>query len=150
MKLVVQRVTQAKVSSEGTVVGQIGQGLFVLLGVRQGDSEQDVLKLSDKLLNLRIMDQERGKMGLSIQDTKGEILVVSQFTLYADTTGGRRPSFINAANPDLAKELYEKFVEKLRESELKIETGSFGSYMEIESVADGPVTILIEESSGKN
>lgn len=146
MKLVIQRVKQAKVTEEesGTVFGQINHGLFILVGITHSDTENIVQKLVEKLLNLRIMDKEKGKMGLSIQDTQGEILVVSQFTLYADTKGGRRPSFIDAADPDHARKLYDKFVERLKDSGLKIETGSFGNYMEIESIADGPVTILLE------
>ena len=152
MKLVIQRIKKAQVleKESGNIVGQISQGLFVLLGVTQTDNEKVVDLLVDKLLKLRIMSDQNDKMNLSIQDIKGEILVVSQFTLYADTKGGRRPSFVNAAPPELARELYQKFVDALKKSGLKVETGSFGNYMEIESVVDGPVTILIEESAAKD
>lgn len=148
MKLVIQRVKEAKVTTRDTdreiVMGEITSGLFVLIGITHSDTENIAQKLAEKLLNLRIMDQEKGKMDLSILDIKGEILVVSQFTLYADTKGGRRPSFVDAADPEHARRLYDYFIEKLKESGLKIETGSFGNYMEIESVADGPVTIVLE------
>lgn len=148
MKLVIQRVKEARVTTKDTdretVIGEITSGFFVLIGITHSDTENIAQKLAEKLLNLRIMDQEKGKMDLSILDTKGEILVVSQFTLYADTKGGRRPSFIDAADPEYARKIYDYFIEKLRASGLKIETGSFGNYMEIESVADGPVTLVLE------
>lgn len=144
MRLVIQRVKEAKVSSEGKVLGRIGKGLFVLLGVGKEDKPESAAVLAEKLSNLRIMADEQGKMNLSIKDVGGEVLVVSQFTLYADTSFGRRPSFVKAAEPELAKEIYQRFVEKLRQKGIKVATGSFGDYMEIESVADGPVTILLE------
>lgn len=144
MKLVIQRVSSASVSTGGEVVGEISKGLFVLVGVGQEDSVEKADLLAEKLLKMRIMSDKEDKMNLSIVDVSGEILVVSQFTLYADTSGGNRPSFVKAANPDLAKEVYEKFVENLKASGLKVETGIFGSYMHIESNLDGPVTILQE------
>ncbi|NIT04429.1 D-tyrosyl-tRNA(Tyr) deacylase [Candidatus Saccharibacteria bacterium] len=143
MKLVIQRVKQAKVLVDGKVVGAIGPGLFVLLGVGQDDDEGQVDTLVHKLVNLRIMADAKGKMNLSIKDVSGEVLVVSQFTLLADTSYGRRPSFVKAADPDLAKRLYELFLDKLKEEGIKVSTGSFGAYMEIESVTDGPVTIIL-------
>lgn len=148
MKLVVQRVKEAKVLSEGKVVGEIGKGLFVLLGVSENDNPADANLLASKVINMRIMEDEEGKMNLSIRDVGGEILVVSQFTLYADTNYGRRPSFIKAADPELAKEVYERFIEKIKEEGVFVATGNFGEHMEIESVASGPVTIILEYPEG--
>lgn len=144
MKLVVQRVKEALVKTVGDnkTVGKIGKGYFVLVGVKEGDFLSDAESLANKLLKLRVMSDENDKMNLSIKDAGGEILVVSQFTLYADTSGGNRPSFINAALPEDARKVYEHFVDKLRESGINIQTGSFGDYMEINTVLDGPVTIL--------
>jgi D-tyrosyl-tRNA(Tyr) deacylase len=144
MKLVVQRVKKAKVirTEDKKVVGEIGLGLFVLVGFKKGDNEKEVEILSDKLSKLRVMSDKNDKMNLSTQDVGGSILVVSQFTLYADTVGGNRPSFINAEEPVKAKSLYELFITKLKEKGMKVETGSFGDYMEIEAVLDGPVTII--------
>lgn len=145
MKLVVQRVKKAKVKriSDGQTVGEIGKGLFVLLGVKREDTEKDAETLAEKLFKLRVMSDAEDKMNLTVSQVDGEILVVSQFTLYADTTGGNRPSFIDAALPDDAKKIYEYFIDKLKQKGLKVETGSFGDYMEIESVLDGPVTIQL-------
>lgn len=144
MKLVVQRVKEVSVKTvkNNKTVGKISKGYFVLLGVKKEDTLKDAELLAAKLLKLRVMSDENGKMNLSINDAGGEILVVSQFTLYAGTSGGNRPSFIDAADPEDAKKIYEHFVERLKESGVKIETGSFGDYMEIESTLDGPVTIL--------
>jgi D-aminoacyl-tRNA deacylase len=144
MRLVVQRVKSAKVTKidTGEVVGKIGLGMLVLFGVGKGDSEKDADTLSEKLIKLRIMSDENDKMNLSVGDIGGEILVVSQFTLYADTSSGNRPSFIAAGEPDRARELYLYFIEKLKEKGAKVETGSFGEYMEIDAKLDGPVTIL--------
>jgi D-tyrosyl-tRNA(Tyr) deacylase len=146
MRLVIQRVKKAAVKKieTGEIVGQIGHGLFVLVGVKKGDELKDAEILAAKLVKLRIMADKEGKMNLSIADISGEILVVSQFTLIAETKGQNRPSFIEAALPDEAKKIYEFFVEKIREKGIKIETGSFGDYMEIETILDGPVTILLE------
>ena len=142
-----QRVKRAEVKriEDGSVVGKIGEGLFILVGVKKGDTEKSAEFLADKLSKLRVMSDAEDKMNLSVIDTKAGILVVSQFTLYADTSGGNRQSFINAALPDDARKIYERFIAKLREKGLKIETGSFGSYMEIEAVLDGPVTIIYSD-----
>lgn len=144
MRLVVQRVKKASVSQvkTGNVVGEIGEGLFVLVGVKKGDSQKEALVLAEKLSKLRVMADDQGKMNLSVKDIGGEILAVSQFTLLADTSGGNRPSFINAADPIEAERIYEHFVAKLKELGLKVKTGSFGSYMQISCELDGPVTIL--------
>ncbi len=144
MKLVVQRVSQAKVTrvSDGVVTGEIGNGLFVLVGFKKGDSEKDVEVLAGKLSKLRVMSDKEDKMNLSIGDVSGEMLVVSQFTLYADTSSGNRPSFIGAEEPEKAKKLYNIFIEKLKSEKIKVQTGSFGDYMLIDATLDGPVTIL--------
>jgi len=144
MRLVVQRVEKAKVIrvSDQKIVGKIGRGLFVLVGFKTGDSEKDVETLAIKLSKLRVMSDEKEKMNLSVNDVGGKILVVSQFTLYADTSGGNRPSFIDAEEPIRAKELYEFFITKLKDVGIDIQTGSFGDYMKIEAILDGPVTIL--------
>lgn len=144
MKAVVQRVFSAKVSVNGEVVGEITKGYLILLGVMEGDSEEDVLKLSEKIVKLRIMSDSNNKMNLSILDTQGEILVISQFTLGANIKKGNRPSFVAAAKPDLARALYRSFSAKLIEKGLIIKTGRFGEMMRIESELDGPVTILID------
>ncbi|KKS18078.1 MAG: D-tyrosyl-tRNA(Tyr) deacylase [Candidatus Woesebacteria bacterium GW2011_GWA1_41_7] len=147
MKLVIQRVEKARVfrESDKKTVGEIGRGLFVLVGFKKGDSEKDVEDLADKLAKLRVMGDDRQKMNLSVKDVGAEILVVSQFTLYADTEGGNRPSFIEAEDPLKAKELYELFIKKLIEKDIKVETGSFGDYMQIEATLDGPVTIIYSD-----
>ena len=147
MKLVVQRVKEAlvKTSKDNKVIGKIGKGYLVLVGVKKGDTLENAESLANKLVKLRVMADENDKINLSIKDAGGEILVISQFTLYADTSGGNRPSFINAALPDEAKKIYEHFVKKLRESlpaVRRVEIGSFGDYMEISCILDGPVTIL--------
>ncbi len=145
MRLLIQRVTLGKVSIGGEVVGQIGKGYVVFFGAKEGDSKKEVDFLAEKLVNLRIMSDENNKMNKSILDVGGEVLVVSQFTLYADTSGGRRPSFIKAAKPDLANSLYLYFIEKLKKLGVKnVQTGEFGAYMEVEILNDGPVTIMLE------
>lgn len=146
MKLVVQRVKRAKVIrvDDKKVLGEIGLGLFVLVGFKKGDSEKVVEAIADKLSKLRVMTDKNDKMNLSVSDVEGKILVVSQFTLHADTSGGNRPSFINAEEPVKAEKLYNLFIEKLRLKGINIETGSFGDYMQIEAVLDGPVTIIYE------
>lgn len=146
MKIVIQRVKSAKVTrqEDDKVVGEIKNGLFLLLGIKKGDTEKKVDELVNKILKLRIMADNNGKMNLSVVDTKSEILLVSQFTLYANTRDGNRPSFIDAEEPDRAKLLYEYMVKKFKEFGLKIEIGSFGDYMSIDSVLDGPVTIVLE------
>lgn len=151
MRLVIQRVSKASVKVVETgkglpagrqVVGEIGKGLFVLVGVKKGDELKDAELLAVKLAKLRIMADENAKMNLAVGDVEGEFLVVSQFTLYADTSGGNRPSFIDAALPDEAKKIYEHFIQKLKSLGARVETGSFGDYMQIETILDGPVTIL--------
>lgn len=146
MKLVVQRVSSASVKTveDDKIVGKIENGLFVLVGVKKGDILKDADLLAEKLFKLRVMSDENGKMNLSLKDADASLLVVSQFTLYADLRGGNRPSFINAAEPTDARKIYEYFVDKLKEKWLKVETGSFGSYMEIDAKLDGPVTIILE------
>lgn len=146
MRLVVQRVSSASVTvvGESKVVGKIGYGLFVLVGVREGDKIKAVDELADKLSKLRIMKDKAGKMNLSVKDVNGQVLAVSQFTLYADTSGGNRPSFIRAANPKLAEEIYERFIKSLRDAGVKVETGKFGEYMQVTVKLDGPVTITLE------
>jgi D-aminoacyl-tRNA deacylase len=154
MKLVIQRVTKAEVKVKNKSVGKIGKGLLVLLGVSETDSEDNADLLAEKLAKMRLMSDENnkhglagsaGKMNLSIVDANAEILVVSQFTLYANTEKGNRPSFIKAAEPEKAEKLYKYFVTKLLEMGIGVETGTFGSYMEIESQLDGPVTIVLEK-----
>ena len=144
MKALLQRVTGASVSIGGEVVGRIGQGLVVFVGVASGDTEKDVQYLVDKTVNLRIFSDEESKFNLSALDINGELLVVSQFTLLADTKKGRRPDFIEAAPPDQAKELFEQFVEQAHATGLKVETGRFQQYMQVEIHNDGPVTILLD------
>lgn len=144
MRLVIQRVETASVSVKGKTVGKINKGLFVLVGVAEGDTKDDAQNLAEKLAKLRVMADEADKMNMSVKDVDAQILAVSQFTLYADTSKGNRPSFIKAANPSLAQNVYNSFVEKLKELGVKVETGKFGEYMEIEAMLDGPVTIITE------
>lgn len=144
MRALIQRVNKGKVTAGGKVVGEISKGMVILLGVRKGDTEKEADFLAEKVANLRIMSDSQDKMNLSIKDVGGEILVVSQFTLYGDASGGRRPSFIKAAEPELARKLYERFVEKLGSFGVKVETGRFGEYMEVEILNDGPITILLD------
>jgi D-tyrosyl-tRNA(Tyr) deacylase len=147
MKLVIQRVTSSSLYIEGSLISQIKKGLVVLIGISKSDSEHVIEKLVKKLLNLRVFEDENSKMNNSILDIGGEILLVSQFTLYADTSKGNRPSFINAADPKNAELLYNKFLEKLNiVFGNNIKTGRFGANMQIELVNDGPVTIIIENS----
>lgn len=144
MRCVVQRVSSASVAIGGRIVGQIGRGLMVLVGVAAGDGEKDVKYMADKLPNLRIFEDEQGKMNLSVLDTGGSVLAVSQFTLLGDARGGRRPSFIEAARPEIANPLYEELVRLLRESGLTVETGVFQAEMAVSLVNDGPVTLLLD------
>ncbi|MBA7484869.1 D-aminoacyl-tRNA deacylase [subsurface metagenome] len=148
MKALLQRVTRASVSVGGEVVGRIGQGLVVFVGVATGDTEKDAQYLAQKIASLRIFSDEEGRFNLSALDIKGELLVVSQFTLLADTRKGRRPSFIEAAPPAQAEEIFERFVEQARATGLRVETGRFQQYMRVEIHNDGPVTILLD-SKGK-
>jgi len=149
MKALVQRVSRASVSVNDKIVGKIGQGLVVFLGVAQGDSREDAGYLASKVVNLRIFADEASKFALSALETGGDILIISQFTLLADSRKGRRPSFTEAAPPDLAKELYEFFVEQVRATGLKVETGLFQEHMLVEIYNDGPVTISLESKLRK-
>lgn len=144
MRLAIQRVGSAKVEANGQVVGQIDKGLFVLVGIKIGDTKELVKMLADKLSRLRIMSDESDKMNLSVKDTGDSILAVSQFTLNANTKDGNRPSFIEAEEPGKARALYDYFIDRLRKNGIKVEIGSFGNYMKIECTLDGPVTIILE------
>ncbi|NLU37025.1 MAG: D-tyrosyl-tRNA(Tyr) deacylase [Clostridiales bacterium] len=144
MRAVVQRVRQAGVTVEGRTVSSIQKGYLVLLGVEQGDTMQDMEYLADKIVNLRVFEDEQGKMNLSVKDTGGEILVVSQFTLCADCRKGRRPSFVSAAEPDKAEKYYEEFCNKVSAHGIAVKKGVFGAHMEVDLVNDGPVTILLD------
>ena len=144
MRLLVQRVTRASVRVNHELVGEIAAGYLVLLGVAATDTRKEADFLVDKLLHLRVLADDAGKMNKSVVDKNGQILVVSQFTLYGDTSNGRRPGFGAAAPPDLARELYEYFVQKIRASGLVTATGTFQAHMEVELVNDGPVTFLLE------
>src|SRR4030095_6121635 len=146
MRAVLQRVSRAQVTVDGQVTGEIGTGILVLLGVGMGDAEADAVYLAEKIANLRIFDDDDGKMNRSVVDVGGGLLVVSQFTLYADARKGRRPSYIGAASPDEANRLYEFFVELARKYVSKVETGRFQAMMDVELVNDGPVTIILDSS----
>ena len=146
MKLVVQRVKKANVVVNNEVIGEIGQGYMVLLGVGTQDTKETADFLVQKLIKLRVFEDENEKMNLSIKDIDGELLIVSQFTLYADTNSGNRPSFFNAAKPEIANELYEYFVEECKKQNIKkVATGKFGAYMQVTLQNDGPVTIILEK-----
>lgn len=146
MRAVVQRVSSSKVTVENNVVGKINKGLLVLLGVTHEDKSSDVDYLIDKIINLRIFEDKNEKMNLSLKDVGGELLVVSQFTLYGDCRKGKRPSFSNAARPDLATQLYEEFIEKVKSQEIVVQTGQFGAHMVVDIANDGPVTMLLESN----
>lgn len=145
MRALIQRVSTASVTVEDRVISRIGKGLVVLLGIGRGDGEEQVLFLAEKVANLRIFEDEQGKTNLSVLDVKGEAIVVSQFTLYADTRKGRRPSFIDAALPEVAEPLVDRFVEHLRGRGVPTQTGQFGAHMQVEIQNDGPVTIWLEK-----
>ena len=144
MKIVVQRVLRSSVSLSDEVIGEIGKGLMILFGAEKGDSDEAVNALVEKVLNLRIFADDQGKMNRSCLDVKGEILVVSQFTLAGDCSRGRRPGFDNAAAPEEAERLYENFVNALAASNLKVQKGRFGADMQVDIVNDGPVTFILE------
>lgn len=144
MRAVVQRVSRAKVTVDGSIIGEIERGLLVLLGITHSDDDKAVDYLVDKIVNLRIFDDHEGKMNLSLADISGEMLVVSQFTLYGDTRRGRRPSFISAASGEDALRWYKHFVVVARERVRKVATGEFGAMMDVELVNDGPVTIILD------
>ncbi|MGQ9917240.1 MAG: D-aminoacyl-tRNA deacylase [Bryobacteraceae bacterium] len=144
MRAVIQRVSSASVTVDGRVEGRIGAGLLVLLGVGRGDTERDAEALARKIVELRVFQDEAGKMNLSVRDTGGSLLVVSQFTLYGDTRKGRRPSFDQAAPPEEARRLYERFVQAVRAEGVAVETGVFQAMMSVSLVNEGPVTFLVE------
>jgi len=146
VRAVVQRVKRSWVKVNGRVVGEIGRGLNILLGVGKGDKEEDVKKLARKIANLRIFEDERGKFQHSLLDIKGEALIISQFTLYANVRKGRRPSFEEAEEPKRAEELYSRFVEEMKELGVKVQTGVFGAMMEVYIENWGPVTIVLDSS----
>lgn len=145
MRALLQRVSRASVTVDGKVISQIGKGLVILLGVGHGDGNDQVSFLAEKIAHLRVFEDEQGKTNLSILEVQGEAIVVSQFTLYADTRKGRRPSFIDAALPDIAEPLVNRFVELLGGHGVPTQTGKFGAHMEVEIHNDGPVTIWLEK-----
>ncbi|WP_419956068.1 D-aminoacyl-tRNA deacylase [Neobacillus niacini] len=147
MRVVVQRSKNAKVTVNGEITGQISKGLVLLVGVTHQDTEEDAAFLADKIANLRIFEDDAGKMNLSLLEVGGEILSVSQFTLYGDCRKGRRPNFMEAARPEQANPLYETFNGLLREKGIKVETGIFGAMMDVELINDGPVTLIVESKS---
>ena len=144
MKIVIQRVREAQVEVENKIVGSIGKGFLVLVGITHTDTEKEADYLANKLCKMRIFEDENGKMNLSLKDVGGELLIVSQFTLYADCAKGNRPSFIEAARPEQATPLYEYFCKKCEEQGIKVEKGVFGAHMEVSLLNDGPVTIVLE------
>ena len=144
MRAVVQRVTSARVNVEGSTVGEIGNGLLVLLGVEDSDTMEDIKYLAEKISNLRIFEDEQEKMNLSLIDVNGDMLIVSQFTLYGDCRKGRRPNFMMAAKPEYAEEMYLKFVEECKGYIKKVETGTFQAMMDVSLVNSGPVTLILD------
>lgn len=144
MRAVLTRVKHASVTIDGKVHARIGEGLLILLGVTHEDTEAQAVKLADKLTGLRIFEDENEKMNRSLEDVKGELLIVSQFTLYGNCKKGRRPEFLAAARPEIAIPLYEKFVQLCRDKGFHTETGEFGAYMQVESLNDGPVTLVVD------
>ncbi|HBL36090.1 MAG TPA: D-tyrosyl-tRNA(Tyr) deacylase [Firmicutes bacterium] len=146
MRALIQRVSSARVRVEGEITGEIGPGLLVLLGIGHGDGEAEVRLLAEKMINLRIFEDDQGKMNRSLLEVNGAVLVISQFTLYADCRKGRRPNFLAAAPPEQSAELYERFIAALRAREIMVATGRFGTEMEVELVNDGPVTIMLDSA----
>lgn len=144
MRAVVQRVKQASVEINEKLISEISHGLLILLGVGKDDEESDVEYVADKIANLRVFEDEQGKMNLSLIDVEGQVLVVPQFTLYGDCRKGRRPSFINAARPEKAEELYRKFISALKNAGLEVKEGVFGAFMDVSLINNGPVTILLD------
>lgn len=144
MKTVIQKVKKCSVRVDGKIIGQINKGLLVLFAVHVDDNTDMIKKMADKIINLRIFEDSEGKMNLSIKDVGGELMVVSQFTLYGNCAKGNRPSFIESARPEKAIPIYEEFVKYLRNAKIKVETGEFGGYMEVELINDGPTTIIYE------
>ncbi len=150
MRLLIQRVSETTVSIDGAVHSSIGKGLLVLIGIHQSDSSSDIPWLAKKLVELRIFEDENDKMNRSVLDIKGEILVISQFTLYADCRRGRRPDFIDAANPKLAEQLYDEFVNEVKTYGLTVKTGVFAANMQVSLVNDGPVTIILDSRDSRS
>ena len=146
MRAVIQRVNSGSVAVDESIVGSIDKGFVVLLGVNEKDTEADVLYMVDKIVNLRIFEDDNEKMNLSLLDVEGELLVVSQFTLYGDCRKGRRPNFMSAAGPEKAEELYNELVKKCRELGVKTETGTFQAYMKVNIENDGPVTVIVDSA----
>ena len=146
MRAVVQRVTYSNVKVDGNIVGEINRGFNVLIGISKEDTEEDMKYIKDKLINLRVFEDENNKMNLSLSDIQGELLIISQFTLYGDVRKGRRPNFMNDLGGNEAKVFYDKFIESMKETGLKIETGIFGADMKVDIKNDGPVTILLDSS----
>lgn len=144
MKALIQRVDKASVEVNKETVGMINEGLLVFLGITHKDTKKEADELINKIIRLRIFEDLNSKMNLSVQDIKGEILIISQFTLYADTTHGNRPSFVEAAEAQKAEELYNYFIEKLKATNIKIESGIFGAHMDVKLINNGPVTIILE------
>lgn len=144
MKFIIQRVSNAHVNVDNKVVGKINKGFLVLIGVTHEDTKETADLLVKKLLNLRVFQDENDKMNLALKDVNGELLLVSQFTLYADCKKGNRPSFVDAAKPEYAKELYEYIIEKCKKEDYKVQTGIFGADMKVELLNDGPVTIILD------
>lgn len=144
MRAVVQRVTQASVTVDGELLGRIGKGFMILLGVADGDTVQLAERMADKICRLRIFEDENGKTNLSLEDVEGELLVISQFTLYADCRKGNRPSFIKAGAPQMAEALYKRFMQRCREHVDVVESGRFGADMKVELLNDGPFTLMLD------
>lgn len=145
MRLLIQRVKMAEVKVEEKIVGKIDKGFLVLIGITHSDTEKEADYLAKKLVNLRVFEDENGKMNLSVKDIKGKLLLVSQFTLYANCENGNRPSFTDAAKPDMANDLYEYFCKKCSEYEIEVQKGIFGADMKVKLINDGPVTIMLEK-----
>lgn len=144
MRVVVQRVKHSSVAVDGNIVGKINEGLLILLGIKNGDTEKDVTWLANKVVSLRIFEDENGKMNKELKEINGSILLISQFTLYGDCVKGKRPSFIEAAKPEIAIPLYEKFIDTLKNQGINVETGIFGADMKVDLLNDGPVTLVID------
>ena len=144
MRAVLTRVKSASVRVDGQTIGQIGQGFMILLGITHDDTDAQAVKLADKLVGLRIFEDENGKMNRGLETVDGQILVISQFTLYGNCKKGRRPEFLSAARPEVAIPLYEKFVQLCRDKGFHVETGEFGADMEVESINDGPLTLVVD------
>ncbi len=149
MRLVIQRVIEAHVKVEGQIIGQIGSGLLVLLGIHRNDEPKQISWMISKLLNLRIFEDDLGKMNRSLLDIKGEVLVISQFTLYGNCNNGRRPDFLEAAAPDIAKPIYDMFIEEVRKELGSVQTGEFGACMQVALINDGPVTMIIDSKESR-